>query len=60
MAGELDLAEVWALLDGLVADSGALAASAVFLTPHGLVYVSSGPSGHAISVNGERVPVGRS
>jgi hypothetical protein len=58
MNDSINLAGAWAALDVLVEDLGALAVSAVFLTGHGLVYVTSGPSGHTMSVNGERVPIG--
>lgn len=52
----IDLATVWLALDDVV-ECGALAASATFLTAHGLVCVATGPDGRAITVNGERVPM---
>ena len=52
----IDLTAVWRALDD-VRDCGALAASATFLTAHGLVCVAAGPNGRAMSVNGESVPM---
>jgi hypothetical protein len=52
----IDLTTVWAALEA-VCDCGALAASATFLTSHGLVAVAMGPRGRALSVNGERIPL---
>lgn len=50
----IDLARVWAALDD-VRECGAISVAATFLTGHGLVCVACGPSGRALSVNGERV-----
>jgi hypothetical protein len=36
-------------------DGGALAASATFLTVHGLIAVASGPDGRSLSVDGQTV-----
>jgi hypothetical protein len=37
----------------------AVAVSATFLNAHGMITVAVGPDGHAISVNGEKVPIER-
>jgi hypothetical protein len=50
----IDLEAVWRALDA-VRDCGALAASATFLTVHGLIAVASGPDGRSLSVDGQTV-----
>jgi hypothetical protein len=45
---------VWRALEA-VRDCGALAASATFLTVHGLIAVASGPDGRSLSVDGQTV-----
>jgi hypothetical protein len=52
----MDLAAVYALLEDLYT-LGAVAASAMFLTGHGLVTLAYGPAGRAMAVNGEAVPI---
>jgi hypothetical protein len=53
----IDLARVFAALDHVRDQTGALVATTTFYTSHGLVSVASGPDGRVVSVNGERVPL---
>jgi hypothetical protein len=50
----INLKAVWSALDD-VRNCGALAASATFLTSHGLVSIATGPEGRSLSVDGQTI-----